>query len=40
MIGVELLQEWVNGLPDDAMIGVDDGGLRVLWKDGKPVEQA
>lgn len=26
--------EWVNALPDDAEIGIDDGGLMIITPDG------
>jgi hypothetical protein len=35
MLHRELLLEWVNGLPTDAEVGIDDGGLMLRTRDGE-----
>lgn len=38
MISKSELKEWIDNLPDDATIGVDDGGLTIQSSDGNWLE--
>jgi hypothetical protein len=35
MITVEILKEWLDALPNDTWIGIDDGGLAIQTEDGQ-----
>lgn len=35
MIAVELLLEFLNGLPEGAEVGITDGGLAIAAEDGE-----
>jgi hypothetical protein len=37
MLAVELIKEWINALPDDMGVGVDEGGLCLVTEDGQNV---